>query len=106
MNKKYLSILLACFLMNGNAYAAGGYALAKKHMCTACHSLDKMSMGPSWMAISTKHQADPKAENYLIDKIRYGGSGVWGAAVMPPSNSVDEADIKILARYILDLVKQ
>lgn len=106
MKNKYLNILFACFFLSGNAYAAGGYTLAQKHLCTACHSLDKKSMGPSWMSISMKYQANPKAESYLIDKIRYGGSGVWGAAVMPPSNSVDEADIRVLARYILGLINE
>lgn len=105
MKYKCLYVLLACFFLSANAYA-GGYALAKKHMCTACHSLDKKSMGPSWMSISTKYQTDPKAESYLTDKIRNGGAGVWGTALMPPSNSVDEADIKVLAHYIVGLVKE
>ncbi len=105
MRNKYLFVLLACFFLSANAYA-GGYALAKKHMCTACHSLDKKSMGPSWMSISIRYQSDPKAESYLFDKIRYGGAGVWGDAVMPPSNSVDEADIRVLAHYIMGLVKE
>lgn len=63
-------------------------------------------MGPSWMNISVKYQSDPKAESYLIDKIRNGGMGVWGKALMPPSNALDDEDIKALAHYIIGLVKE
>ena len=106
MKNKCLNAFLACFFLSGNAMAAGGYAIAQKHMCTACHSLDKKSMGPSWMSISVRYQPVPDAENYLIDKIRNGGSGVWGTAQMPPSKEVEEADIKVLAHYIMGLTKE
>jgi cytochrome c551/c552 len=106
MKSKYLLVLAACLTLGGNVYAEGGYQLAQKHMCTSCHSLDRKIIGPPWMSISSMYQNRADAETYLIGKIRSGGSGTWGTAKMPPSNNVGDADIKILAKYILGLVKE
>ncbi len=106
MKSKYFLVLAACLILGSNAYAEGGYQLAQKHMCTACHSLDRKIIGPPWMSISTMYQSRPDAEAYLTGKIRSGGTGTWGTAQMPPSNNVGEADLKVLAKYILGLAKQ
>jgi cytochrome c len=106
MKKSYLIVLAACLLFAGNANAESGYLLAQKHLCTSCHSLDRKLIGPSWMSISTMYQNRPDAEAYLIGKIRSGGTGTWGTAHMPPSNNVGDEDIKILAQYILKLIKE
>jgi cytochrome c len=100
------TFLTTFFILTGNAYAKGGYALAQKHMCTVCHSLDRKLMGPTWMNISLRYQNQPDAEAYLISKIRDGSSGVWGTAVMPPSMQLSAEDIKILADYVLKLSKE
>lgn len=107
MKNSYLLILLAtCSILAGNAHAEGGYALAQKHLCTSCHSLDRKLIGPSWMSVSTMYRDRPDAETYLIGKIRSGGTGTWGTAHMPPSTNIAEAEIKILAKYVLGLVKE
>jgi cytochrome c len=104
MKKISLAAFLSIFfILTGNAYAKGGYALAQKHMCTACHSLDRKLLGPTWMSISLRYQNQPDAEAYLINKIRDGSSGVWGSTVMPPSTQLSAEDIKILADYVLKL---
>jgi cytochrome c len=94
------------FILTGNVYAKGGYALAQKHMCTACHSLDRKLAGPTWMNISLRYQDRPDAEAYLIKVIRTGGSGVWGPYIMPASLELSDEDIKILADYVLKLSKE
>src|SRR5512139_221718 len=104
MKSKLFIALTACILLGNNAYAEGGYALAQKHMCTSCHSLDRKVIGPPWMSISQMYKNRPDAEAYLIGKIRNGGTGTWGTATMPPSGkTVGEEDMKILAKYILGL---
>lgn len=106
MKKTYLVVLAACLLFVSTAHAESGYLLAQKHLCTSCHSLDRKLIGPSWMSISTMYQNRPDAEAYLIGKIRSGGTGTWGTAHMPPSTNVGDEDIKILAQYILKLIKE
>lgn len=106
MKKEYIVGLTTFFVLSSNAIAQNGYQLAQKHLCTSCHSLDRKIIGPPWMSISTMYQSRPDAEAYLIGKIRSGGTGTWGNAQMPPSNTVGEADIKTLAHYIMGLAKE
>ena len=77
--------------------------LAKKDGCLACHALDKKLVGPSWIEVGKKYANDPTAEAKLIAKVKKGGSGVWGAAPMPPNVTVKDADIKTLVQYVLSL---
>lgn len=106
MKKFFPLILVSSLFLTGNAYAESGYLLAKKHMCTLCHSLDRKLIGPTWMNVSLRYQDRPDAETYLIGKIRSGGTGTWGTAVMPPSKQLGDEDIKTLAHYVLKLAKE
>jgi cytochrome c551/c552 len=65
-----------------SAPAAPAEVLAK-NACTACHSADRRLVGPSWAEIARKHAGKG---DYLAEKIRSGGSGVWGSIPMPPQS--------------------
>lgn len=75
--------------------------LAKKNACMACHAIDKKLVGPSFKDIAAKYRADKNAEAMLTDKVKKGGSGVWGQIPMPPNAAVPEADIKTLVKWVL-----
>ncbi len=82
--------------------AAGAEALAQKSGCLACHSVDKKIIGPAYKEIAAKYKGDKTAEAKLIDKIKKGGSGVWGPMPMPPNSpQVKDADIKTLVQWVL-----
>ena len=75
--------------------------LAKKSACTACHAIDKKMVGPAYKDVANKYRGDAKAEAMLIDKVKKGGSGVWGQVPMPPNASVKDEDVKTLVKWIL-----
>jgi len=75
-------------------------ALATKYNCQACHSADKKIVGPSYKEIAAKYAGDSGAATKLEQKVKSGGSGVWGAIPMPPNN-VPDADLKVLVQWIL-----
>jgi cytochrome c len=74
--------------------------LLTKYNCQACHTVDKKLVGPSFKEIAAKYAGDSTAPAKLAQKIKTGGSGVWGAIPMPPNN-VPDADLKTLADWIL-----
>ena len=41
----------------------------------------------------------------LFDKVKKGGSGVWGQIPMPPNPQVSDADVKTMIAYVLALKK-
>lgn len=71
-------------------------ALLNKHSCTACHGMDKKIVGPGFNEIAKKHAG--KVE-YLADKVKKGGVGVWGQIPMP-TQSLPETDAKTIAEWI------
>ena len=77
--------------------------LAKKSACTACHAIDKKLVGPAYKDVAKKYKGDAKAEAMLIDKVKKGGTGVWGQVPMPPNSGVKDEDIKTLGKGILAL---
>ena len=76
-------------------------ALAKKHNCLACHTMDKKMVGPSYKDVAAKYRNDKAAPAKLAEKVKKGSQGVWGNVPMPPNTAVPDADIKALVKWIL-----
>ncbi len=71
-----------------------------KYNCTECHSAEKKIVGPSYKEVAAKYAGDSGAPAKLQQKVKTGGSGVWGATPMPPNN-VPDADLKTPVEWIL-----
>jgi cytochrome c len=97
------STLLAALALGlaAAAPARADEALAKKHNCLACHQIDKKSVGPAYKDIAKKYKGQAGIEAKLADKVKKGGSGVWGPVPMAPNAAVPDADIKKLVAWIL-----
>ena len=76
--------------------AKAATALMQSNGCVACHAMDSKILGPSFTAISQKHNGKV---DYLAGKIKGGSAGVWGAIPMP-AQSLPEADAKIIAVWL------
>lgn len=98
-------ILAAGVLAAGAVRADAGEDLLKKSGCTACHSIDKKLVGPAYKDVAAKYKGDAGAAAKLAEKVKKGGSGVWGAVPMPPNPAVSDADMKTMIAYILALKK-
>jgi S-disulfanyl-L-cysteine oxidoreductase SoxD len=77
-------------------------ALARKHNCTACHAPATRGVGPAFDAIARKYAGRSDAADYLAQRIRAGGSGVWGSIPMPPQ-SLPAQDAKQIAAWLSGL---
>lgn len=75
-------------------------ALSRKSNCAACHQSEKRFIGPSYQEIAIKYESDAGAASMLADKVKKGGSGVWGAIPMPP-NAIRDEDVRSLVKWIL-----
>jgi cytochrome c5 len=80
-------------------------AMMAKDGCAACHGVDKKIVGPAYVEVAAKYRGDKDALAKLTQKVKNGGSGVWGAIPMPPNAQVPDADIKALVSWILTLKK-
>ncbi|HTR57232.1 MAG TPA: c-type cytochrome [Casimicrobiaceae bacterium] len=84
---------------------ASATALMQKDGCAACHAVDKKIVGPAYQDVAAKYKGDKDAAAKLVQKVKAGGSGVWGSVPMPPNAQVSDADIKTLVSWILTLKK-
>jgi len=79
-------------------------ALAQKSGCLACHSVSQKVLGPAYKDIAAKYKGDKTAEAKLIEKVKKGGSGVWGPIPMPANSpQVKDEDIKAIVQWILKM---
>ena len=102
---KIAAVVLAAAAMaaTGAVHADAGEDLLKKSGCTACHSIDKKVVGPAYKDVAAKYKGDAGAAAKLAEKVKKGGSGVWGPVPMPPNTAVSDADIKTMVAYVLAL---
>ncbi len=75
--------------------------LMQRNNCTACHLIDKRKYGPHFNEVAARYAGQAGAVAKLANKIRAGGSGVWGEDMMPPQPSVSEADARTMAELIM-----
>ena len=81
---------------------AAATQLLAKYNCQACHTVDKKLVGPAYKEVAAKYAGDSGAAAKLEQKVKNGGTGVWGQIPMPPNN-VPDADLKTLVEWILAL---
>jgi cytochrome c len=100
-----VAVAVAAIGLVGGVNAQSLEDLLKKNGCTACHAVDKKVIGPAYVDVAAKYKGDAKAPTYLFNKIKQGGSGVWGQIPMPPNTQASDADVKKIVDDILKLKK-
>ena len=88
-------------LSSAPVFASKEKDLATKSACMACHAVDKKLVGPAYQDVAKKYAGDKTAEAKLVEKVKKGGSGVWGPIPMPPNAAVKDEDIKTLVKWVL-----
>ena len=85
-----------------------GKALTQSLDCKSCHKENEASIGPSYMDVSKKYQEGRRNTNlrYLIDKVRNGGSGVWGEVAMAAHPDLSTEELSQMASWILSLADE
>ncbi|NWK78904.1 c-type cytochrome [Aquitalea sp. LB_tupeE] len=99
--KHVLIALALCGTVSASlAQAASGPELAKQYNCLACHSVDAKLVGPSYKQVAAKYKGQDVTAK-LMQKVKAGGSGSFGAIPMSPNPQVPDADLKQLVTWIL-----
>ena len=73
--------------------------------CLACHGVDKKIVGPGMTEVAKKYAGRGDGQAYLAQKIKAGGSGVWGSIPMPPQ-SISDADAGAIAKWLAEGAKR
>ena len=81
---------------------AGPDEVMPKAGCMACHTKEKKLVGPSFKDIAAKYKGQDVVAK-LVDKVRKGGSGVFGPVPMAPNgpDKISDGDLKLAVEAIL-----
>jgi cytochrome c len=77
--------------------------LARRKACLSCHGVDNRIVGPAFRDVAKRYKGEEGIEAKLVEKLRRGGSGSWGALAMPPNPDLAPADATTLVRWVLEL---
>ena len=77
-------------------------ALAEKKKCTACHTVTKKFIGPSYQDVAARY-AGQNASRQLADKIIHGSSNVWGVITMPPNPKISRTEAEGIRMRLANL---
>lgn len=84
----------------------GGKNIMLSLDCKSCHKEADSSIGPAFVRVARKYNKDPNAINYLSEKIRKGGAGVWGTAAMAAHPTLSQSDLDQVIGWILSLANK
>lgn len=101
---RFAALTVAALALAAAAPVQASEALAKKYACVACHVVKgPKTVGPAYADVAKKYAGQKDAVDKLADKVKKGGTGVWGQVPMPPNASVPDADIRALVKWILSI---
>ncbi|HEY9489131.1 MAG TPA: c-type cytochrome [Chryseosolibacter sp.] len=80
-----------------------GSTLVEQSDCKTCHHATNKLIGPSHTEVAKKYEFTKANVTLLADKIKNGGSGVWGEIPMTPHDGLSQADAEKMAIYVLSL---
>ena len=101
---KFIKLLIAAGLAGTCAAPAmASMEIAQKAGCIACHAVDKKLVGPAYKDVAAKYKGQADAATKLAEKVRKGGTGVWGPIPMPPNpaEKINDADLKTVVAWVL-----
>ncbi|BBO60501.1 c-type cytochrome [Mycoavidus sp. B2-EB] len=81
--------------------AAQAQLLIRRNACMSCHTTDQKRIGPSYLAVAAKYKDKPEALAQLVEKIKKGGAGAWGAVPMPSHPRLSETDAQTIVAWVL-----
>jgi cytochrome c len=76
-------------------------SILKANGCNNCHAQAEQIVGPAFDAVRKKYEGQKGALDMLANKVRLGGTGVWGQVAMPPNPQISDADLRLVLKAIL-----
>jgi len=98
---KSLGLLATAMLVATALPVQASETLAEDNNCLSCHSVEEKLIGPAFKDVAAKYKGQKGAAAMLADKVRKGGSGVWGPVKMPANPKISDKDLKAIVAWVL-----
>jgi cytochrome c len=80
-----------------------GARLIARSDCKTCHNAMVKTIGPAYVEVAKRYRNTEENIGMLIGKIKNGGSGNWGEAVMTAHPDLDDVTARAMVKYIMNL---
>ena len=80
----------------------GRYWLEKSD-CFTCHEWSENTVGPGFEQIAGRYPDTDEVVQNLVQRVKQGGSGVWGTAIMNAHGDMSDDDLTEMVTFILSL---
>ena len=80
-----------------------GLRLIAKNDCKTCHNKNVKTIGPAYLSVAKKYKTTEDNITMLTQKVKNGGTGIWGNQIMNAHPDLSDRDIKSMIEYILSL---
>src|SRR6202022_2180981 len=87
----------------GNSKQSPGEKLVRANDCMSCHSVSRKTVGPAYRDVAKKYRWHRNAVQKLSQKVKRGGSGVWGQVPMTAHPALTTAQLTEMLEWILSL---
>ena len=103
--KSVIFLGVAACVMNSLAAhavdAVHAQLLSRRNACISCHTADQKRIGPAYRDVAARYRDQPDALAKLVEKIKKGGAGAWGAVPMPAHPRLSEVDAQTIVVWVL-----
>jgi cytochrome c len=93
--------MMMCALAGKASADENTISILKANGCNNCHAQSEQIVGPAFDAVHKKYEGQKGALDMLVNKVRLGGTGVWGQVAMPPNPQISDADLRLVLKAIL-----
>ncbi len=76
-----------------------------RYGCYSCHRVAEKLIGPAFRDVAARYKSRQDAAEYLFQKVRAGGEGVWGDVPMIPNTveKIPDEELRTLLAWIRSL---
>ena len=100
-NEKLAAITTSVATTTPVASAIDVKTLLANNACLGCHAMSQKIVGPAYHDVAERYRKNPKALETVMANIKAGGANKWSAVPMPPFPALTDAELKVLAQYVL-----
>lgn len=97
--------LLLAVVMSAGATAQADEEQMTRYGCWSCHRVNEKLIGPAFRDVAAKYRNRTDTGEYLFQKIREGGEGVWGDIPMIANTveKIPDEELQTLIAWIRNL---
>lgn len=78
-----------------------GTKFMKTATCLSCHTAQDKILGPTFADVAEKYKSTKGAVDMLVNKVKNGGTGVWGVQPMPAHPMYKDEQIKQMIEAVM-----